>query len=107
MVSETTQLNEKQWLRRVLIESEPVGETVDSRDMLALKNWAQATACIRLVWIFGSRVRGEGRHNSDLDVAVEIDPIGRDELAQPGWMELSPGWRAELGKVLQIGRAHV
>lgn len=67
-----------------------------------LCDWAQSAGCIRQIWIFGSRVRGEGRFDSDLDVAVEMDPIGRDEQAQTGWMALAPKWRVELKKALSV-----
>lgn len=77
-----------------------MGESVSATDLQTLLDWAQSNECIRRVWVLGSRVRGEGRPDSDLDVAVEMDAIGRDEQAQTGWMELSPRWRAELGKGL-------
>ena len=77
-----------------------MGESVGARDQQALLDWAQSNECIRQVWIFGSRARGEGRPDSDIDVAVEIDPVGRDEQAQTSWMELSPGWRMVLGQAL-------
>ena len=54
------------------------------------------------VWIFGSRIRGEARPDSDLDVAVEIDPVGRDDQAQLSWQDLSPVWRTELKKALSV-----
>lgn len=77
-----------------------MGESVSPGDRQVLRDWAQANVCIRRVWIFGSRARGEGRPDSDIDVAVEIDAVGRDELAQNSWMELSPRWRQQLGQAL-------
>jgi hypothetical protein len=44
-----------------------------------LRVWAQGHANIRRVWLYGSRVRGTQRPDSDLDVAVEIDAV--DEAA--------------------------
>jgi len=48
------------------------------------------------VWIYGSRARGDHGPMSDLDVAVEIDPIGTDETAQVSFISTSWQWRSEL-----------
>ncbi|WP_088164950.1 nucleotidyltransferase domain-containing protein [Delftia sp. K82] len=39
-----------------------------------ISEWASADLTIKRAWIFGSYSRGEARPDSDLDVAVEIDP---------------------------------
>lgn len=79
-----------------------MGDAVAQSDLDVLKVWARANSCVRRVWIFGSRARGEASMGSDLDVAVEIDAVGRDESAQLSWMDRSPGWRSELGKKLSV-----
>jgi predicted nucleotidyltransferase len=45
-----------------------------------LAEWASASPGAR-IYVFGSRVRGEHRPDSDLDVYVEFEGITRDELA--------------------------
>lgn len=73
----------------------------------AIRNWANAKPFVRRVWIFGSRARGDHRPDSDLDVAVEIDPVGNDEDADISWTADSNDWRAELSGVpLQIHLHH-
>ena len=37
-----------------------------------VREWAESQTLILRVWIFGSRVRGTARTNSDIDIAVEV-----------------------------------
>lgn len=37
-----------------------------------VRNWAELQPCVTKAWVYGSRVRGEEKPESDLDVAVEI-----------------------------------
>jgi predicted nucleotidyltransferase len=48
------------------------------------------------MWFFGSRVKGIQRPDSDLDAAIEIDPIETDEETQIIWMDNSKRWLFEL-----------
>lgn len=51
---------------------------VDFRLFEVLTNfraWAEGKANVRRLWIYGSRLRGTQREDSDLDVAIEIDAI--------------------------------
>lgn len=38
----------------------------------AIERWAMSFPAIHRVWLYGSRVKGTARPDSDLDVAVEI-----------------------------------
>ena len=67
-----------------------------------LHAWAVATPCVRKVSIFGSRAKGTPRSDSDLDVAVEIDPVGSDESAYVSWFHLKKSWHAELQRRLDV-----
>ena len=71
-------------------------------DSDVLREWASATPCVRKVWIFGSRATGTFRDNSDLDVAVQIDPINRDETAYASWFHEKGGWQAQLQRQLNV-----
>lgn len=51
----------------------------------------------RRVWVFGSRVRGTERPDSDLDVAVEHDAMPRDSDAFTTAIGEADNWRNELG----------
>jgi predicted nucleotidyltransferase len=65
-----------------------------------LRSWAQGRDFVRRLWVFGSRVRGLQRPDSAFDAALEIDPVGRDELPLVSWMAHHSKWVAELTAVL-------
>ncbi len=66
-----------------------------------LRQWAGSTHEIQRMWLFGSRARGTGRADSDIDVAIEIfgwdsdDPDIRGE-ALANWIFNADGWRDQL-----------
>lgn len=47
------------------------GEILNFREIIS--EWAVEKPLVKRVWIFGSRVRGNHREDSDLDVAIEIN----------------------------------
>lgn len=65
-------------------------------DIELLRLWAARTPIVKRVWLFGSRICGDYRHDSDLDVAVEhgVAP-GDSDLFTTGLMEPS-AWRNQL-----------
>ena len=67
---------------------------IDDRETLV--SWAQITPCIRRMWLFGSRVKGTHRPDSDLDVAIEIDAHGNDETPFDSWIGEAATWKAQL-----------
>ncbi|MEB0308338.1 nucleotidyltransferase domain-containing protein [Pseudomonas sp. 10B1] len=67
-----------------------------------VKGWAASHAQISKVWLFGSRVRGTHRPDSDLDVAVEIDsPYSEDELLG-AWIRSSEELQSSLSTLLPM-----
>jgi predicted nucleotidyltransferase len=61
----------------------------------ALRAWADGERLIEALFLFGSRVKHEGRPDSDLDVAVLLlDRRGSER--QLDWSDNSARWRAEL-----------
>jgi predicted nucleotidyltransferase len=66
----------------------------DVRD--AIVAWAEATPRIRRVWVFGSRAKGNPRTDSDLDIAVEVEPVADSEETLAVWMANSEKWQSEL-----------
>src|SRR5437667_727914 len=69
---------------------------VSENTIAFLKAWACTNKRIKRLWIFGSRVKGRNRDDSDLDLAIEIhkpdktDCIGYFLENQYPWMsELS------------------
>jgi len=62
--------------------------------------WAAAKPFVRKLWLFGSWVKGNHNSNSDVDIAIEIDPINGDEGALASWVEHAQHWKAELQAVI-------
>ena len=58
---------------------------MDCQDFLRLKNivrdWARGEQTVRKAFIFGSRAQGTQRRDSDLDVAIEMEPAEGDSNA--------------------------
>jgi len=52
----------------------------------AVAKWASTQPLIRKAYLFGSRVRGTHKPNSDLDVAVEIFTLPGDENPLTTWI---------------------
>jgi uncharacterized protein len=67
---------------------------------IAIVAWASQKPLVMRVFIFGSRARGDHRPDSDLDVAVELDPREFQGVDDSGgvatWMFESEGWKEEL-----------
>jgi predicted nucleotidyltransferase len=48
--------------------------------------WAESQPSVTRAYIYGSRVRGSHREDSDLDVAIEIQPLPGDSSAFATWI---------------------
>jgi predicted nucleotidyltransferase len=61
-----------------------------------LRTWAAAQEPVKRLWIYGSRLRGTQRPDSDLDIAIEI--FARPTAEQRGqfWNHTVALWRADL-----------
>lgn len=58
--------------------------------------WARANPKVRRVWVYGSRVKGTHRPDSDIDIAVELQPVGDSEETLAVWMAHCNQWQSEL-----------
>lgn len=67
-----------------------------------LREWAKRTSCVNVVHLFGSRVRGDFRPDSDLDIALEISPKEGDENAFTTWISEAAKWCAEIQKYTPV-----
>ena len=64
-----------------------------------ITDWAKGKDLIQSIYLYGSRIRGNYRPDSDLDIAIEIIPdYGSDILST--WMEFSDIWKMELQELL-------
>ncbi len=62
--------------------------------------WAQKHPLIRRIYLYGSRVRGDYRPDSDLDVAIEFyKRSGDDSLWVTGYFEI-PDLKIELRELI-------
>jgi predicted nucleotidyltransferase len=72
----------------------------------AISTWAEGKPLVKHVYIFGSRVRGDHRHDSDIDVAVELDPDAfrgiDDSNGLATWMFETKGWKDELEQFIPL-----
>ena len=61
---------------------------------------------VKRVYLFGSRVRGDFRPDSDIDIAVELDPkafSGADDSSGLAtWMFESNAWKTELQSLIPL-----
>jgi uncharacterized protein len=73
----------------------------------ALHSWSESKPFVRRTWIYGSRTNGTAKPESDLDVAIEISPVGNDEDAHTSWVSEAARWRAELQPLLPDHALHL
>lgn len=79
-----------------------------------ISTWARGKSLVKRAYIFGSRVRGDHQPDSDIDIAVELDPDvfqGADESGGLAtWMFETKGWKEELETLIclkvQLERYH-
>ena len=72
----------------------------------AIAEWAEDKPLVNRAWIFGSRVRGDHRDDSDIDVAVELDMHAIRGIDGSGgfatWSFESKTWTPELEAILGL-----
>ncbi|MDZ4075999.1 MAG: nucleotidyltransferase domain-containing protein [Hylemonella sp.] len=66
---------------------------------LVVSDWATSIRLIERVYFFGSRVRGEYRSDSDLDIAVQLTTTDPDE-AVAQWTFECDKWTVELATLI-------
>jgi predicted nucleotidyltransferase len=72
-----------------------------------LRTWAASQPLVGMLYVFGSRTRGTARPDSDLDVAIELDPAaicGCDDSASQltTWMSNTTSWKEHLSAALGV-----
>jgi predicted nucleotidyltransferase len=66
-----------------------------------LASWAANKPQIAELWLYGSRVRGDHRDNSDLDVAVVMAGNAK-ETRYGNWVALAGKWERELAPLVPV-----
>lgn len=74
-------------------------EPCDKESGSLIAAWAKTHPEIQRVFLYGSRIRGNHRLDSDLDVAVEIEAAENDSDAFTTWMCDQSEWTAELQRM--------
>ena len=61
-----------------------------------LCDWASGIPCITHIYIFGSRTRNDYGADSDLDIAVKLNPMEGDADGLTTWIGESDKWKKQL-----------
>ena len=69
---------------------------VPKSDVLAIVDWASQNPLIRKVWLYGSRIKGNNKPDSDLDVAVEHGKIPGDDTLKTTSIGERKFWQIEI-----------
>ena len=69
---------------------------VESKVTDSIVRWAAEHPEVCRVWIFGSRAKDTHRPESDIDIAVELEPVGDSEETLTRWIAHADLWRSEL-----------
>ena len=72
-----------------------------------LCKWACENKVVRKVYMYGSRVKGDFKKSSDLDVAIEIDPEEGDTNVLATWICDKSKWEKELKLLLPGYKVHL
>jgi len=71
-----------------------------------LTKWGKQKPLVKIIYIFGSRARGDHRPDSDLDIALELDnnevPSGDESGGIATWMFEAEEWRKELAELIPL-----
>lgn len=69
----------------------------------SIRAWAEANSNLAEVWLFGSRAKNLARPDSDVDLALVLQPAeGRRDWALGNYLALGNGWRRDLEAI--VGR---
>jgi len=79
-------------------------ELADITEQIA--KWAKEEPLIANIYLFGSRIRGDFKEYSDLDVAIELDPNNiKNDFSEGGlatWIHSAPAWRKKIQMFLKV-----
>ncbi|MFN4023339.1 MAG: nucleotidyltransferase family protein [Hyphomonas sp.] len=70
--------------------------------IVTIQDWASSKQDILSVYLFGSRVKGESRTDSDLDVAVVVVRGETENDTYTTWTFQHEKWEDELQKLLDV-----
>lgn len=71
----------------------------------AIARWAEGTEGVSAVRLFGSRAKGTARPDSDVDLAITVDPVREGSRILDGYTHYFFGrdlWAVELGALTRL-----
>lgn len=75
---------------------------IPESDIRAIKKWAASNPLIIRAWVFGSRVKGTNRKDSDLDVAIEHGVMKGDSNAFTTAIAEKDKWKKQLEAMISL-----
>jgi uncharacterized protein len=69
---------------------------IEERVVDSIVRWAAEIPELRRVWVSQSRAKGGHRPNSDVDIAVELEPVGDSEETLTRWLFHAERWESQL-----------
>ena len=64
----------------------------------SITRWAAGNPRIRRVWLFRNGARQDRRHNGQIEIAVELEPVFDSEETLTVWMANAGSWQSQLSK---------
>jgi predicted nucleotidyltransferase len=78
-----------------------MGIALDERSCHRIVAWAAGNDCVREIWLFGSRARGNSRPDSDIDLAIVLMPSSQGtDWAFGTYQSKGDEWQRELTAML-------
>jgi predicted nucleotidyltransferase len=71
-------------------------DTVVDKFKDALVRWAKANPRVRRVWVFGSDAKRNARADTDIDIAIEMEPVPDSEETLSYWIAHAEEWQTQL-----------
>src|SRR5215831_16316377 len=62
----------------------------------SIARWAAERPEVRRVWVFGSRAKAAYHPDGDIDIAVELEPVGDSEETLTRWIAYADLWKSQL-----------
>lgn len=76
--------------------AQPSMTTLGSDVRNAVLSWAESTPLIRRGWLFDARAQRSYRSDGDINIAIEVEPVGDSEETLVLWIANAAAWQSQL-----------